>query len=182
MTLQLGIFEWMKTANEYGVWGAVSTVILIFSFVLGVKVIFFPKKRVPHLNFRIHQSRGQPSDEYPLKINIEISNRTGEPCLLSHAFAMLKDLKAHATAGGDSSSGQLEIKFPRHGGGLSEIDYFFRANDVVSTWIPLDPAQTDDEVGNALADGSAGTFECTCTTLGSTLQRHKLRFKIARRL
>lgn len=171
------MFEWMKTANGYGVWGFTNTVVLLGSLGLAIQLIFFPAKRIPHLNFQLRRERTTGS--HPLRINIEIRNYTGQPCVIAFPFATLDKLRPDPTASGDSASRQLEVKFgSTNGAPLTQIDFFIRHGETASTWIPLDPTHTDAEVDAALDNGAVGHFECTLNWLGDNPKRQTLRFRL----
>ncbi|MGD0462528.1 MAG: hypothetical protein ABSB74_08570 [Tepidisphaeraceae bacterium] len=174
------MLEWMRSANSYGVWGFLSTLILFISYFTALKVLVLPKRRVPHLNFIFERKRDNNYD-WPLRIMVKIRNFTGQPCVITSPYATLVKLRPDSRADRDSPSGQLEVKFdPREGEMLTEIDTLIRHRGEVHTWIPLDPAQRDEEVDAALSEATAGVFECKCVWVGERLRRHSLRVKIQR--
>ena len=69
------VFAWMQWAAQHGVWDMISAVVIFLSALIGAKVLFWTKRRIPNLNFSIYHRRDQ--DDYPLKVYVEIRNYTG---------------------------------------------------------------------------------------------------------
>ena len=60
----------------------------------------------------------------------------------------------------NASTGVYEVKFEgRNAGVLTEIDTLIRANQTISTRVPVDPTQNDQEVDTALAEQKVGTLK-----------------------
>jgi hypothetical protein len=72
---ELAVFAWMLWADQHGVWGIVSTIVLLVSAAIGFTVLFWAKRRVRNLNFFVRRLRDQSN--YPLKVYVEIRNYTG---------------------------------------------------------------------------------------------------------
>ncbi|MDY6855692.1 MAG: hypothetical protein SWO11_13490 [Thermodesulfobacteriota bacterium] len=46
---------------------------------------------------------------------------------------------------------------------LKEVDYLIRHGENVSTWIPVDPKHTDQEVDQTIKNRRVATLYCMCT-------------------
>ncbi|MGH8399586.1 MAG: hypothetical protein ACRESU_00660, partial [Gammaproteobacteria bacterium] len=45
------LFILLKWANDHGVWAAVQAIVRVASFVIGLQIIYFPRRRIRNLNF-----------------------------------------------------------------------------------------------------------------------------------
>jgi len=169
------ILEWMRTANQYGLWEFISTLVLLVSSVLGFGIYFWAKRRVRNLNFFFRPVRNQ-IDGYPLVVNIEIRNFTGRTVVISNPFFRFRSIRPDPNSRCDSPSGDHEIKFPRHAKApvLDQVEYMLRHGETVGTWAPLDPKHSDKEVNDALAERRVGTMHCTCVWLCDRPKVHRL--------
>ncbi|HET7395240.1 MAG TPA: hypothetical protein VFK12_02250 [Gammaproteobacteria bacterium] len=155
----------LKWANEHGVWGAVQAIVLVASFVIGLKIIYFPRRRIRNLNFHARLVRSE-RNKFRLMIYLELRNYTGRTVVLSSPFFRYLDLRAPSEAHGDTPSREYEIRFPSNGGKeLTEVEYLLRNKESVHTIIALDPAHTDQEVHRALNKHRIGTFIVKCIWL-----------------
>ncbi len=147
------IFAWMLWAAQHGVWDMISTIVLVGGAFVGFKVLFWAKRRGRNLNFFI--SRLRDDFNYPLKVCVEIRNYTGRNVVISAPYFVYARLRADPNARGDSPFGEFEIKFPDPvSKNLTEVEYLLRHRENVSTWLPIDPAHTDDEVDAAIKQGA----------------------------
>ena len=163
----------LKWANDYGIWDLIQTLIIIATFMFGLKLVLFPKKRIRNLNFFTQMKRGHP--QYPLIIYIEIRNYTGRTVIISNPFFEYKTLRPDPNARGDLPTSEYEVKFPGPSGlELSEVEVMLRNKEHVQTYVVLDPTHTDSEVQYALRNRKVGSFRCTCTWLGDKPVTHKL--------
>src|SRR5438477_7659322 len=148
-----GIADWMKCANEYGLWNMLSFFVLLPSVIGAFAIVIWRRRRVRHLNFYVTRSR-DPSN-YPHKINIEMRNYTGRSVVIAFPWFTFRNLRPDENAGGDMPSGEYEVKFPKNHF-LSEIDCLLRHGENVATWIPIDPAHTDEEGDAAVSSHRVG--------------------------
>jgi hypothetical protein len=167
----------LKWINERGLWSMTQTGVLAVSALIGVKLVFFPKQRVRHLNFstRIHGG-GQ---DFPLRLDLEIRNLTGRTAVVSNAWFEFGKLRPDLHAQGDTPSGEFEVKFPgADGHALTEVEYLVRTKESLFTYIMLDPSHTIPEAEAALAAHKVGTITCTVTWLDERPRSQKLRRKL----
>jgi hypothetical protein len=163
---------------NHDIWGLITTAVLIMTTIGGILYLRYAKRRVRNLNFFVSFKRENISD-YPLKIYVEIRNYTGRSVVFTNPFFKFKDLRVDPQGRGDSSSGEIEVKFPDPNKQyLSEVEYMLRYKENVTTWIPLDPAHTDDEVKEALRQRRVGTLNCICAWLEDKPRIHKLRYSL----
>lgn len=164
---------WMQWADQHGLWDMTSTLVLLVSAVVGFTVLFWAKRRVRNLNFFTRRLRD--NSNYPLKVYAEIRNYTGTSVVISLPCFIYAKLRPDPNARGDSPSKEYEIKFPGPSGQtLSEVEYLLRHRETVSTWIPIDPSHSDQEVDSAIENCKVGKFRCMCTWLQEKPKVHKL--------
>lgn len=158
----------LKSLNEHGIWDMLQCAGLLSAAIVVCFYLWFPRRRVTNLNFHVTTSRD--NDNYPLKIRIEIRNFTGRAVVISHPTFKFRALRPHAQAHGHSATGEYEVKFPGVNAGLlTEVEYLLRHGEHVNTWIPLDPAHTDEQAAAATQTTAAGVLVCTCTWFGTWL-------------
>ena len=168
------VLIFLKWTNDHGLWDFVQTLIILIGFVLGLKIIFFPKKRIRNLNYFTQLRRNQ-HPQYALIIYLEIRNYTGRSVVISSPYFKFKSIRPDPNARGDKPEGDYEIKFPNmQNDMLAEVEYLIRNKEHVHTFIPLDPAHSDAEVENALNNRQVGTIDCICTLLEEKPRVHKL--------
>lgn len=166
----LGLLEW---ANSHGIWNVAQFLILGSSFIIGLKLIYFPKRRIRNLNFHARVVRNE-RQKYRLFLYLELRNYTGRTVVLSAPFFRYLDLRPPLEAPGDSPSGEYEIKFPNNSGkDLTEVEYMLRNKESVHTIIPLDASHTDKEVERARRR-RIGRLTMICTWLQDRPRVQKL--------
>lgn len=113
---------------------------------------------------------GSSGQDYPLKLMIYIHNSTSVPVVItSRSFKIGSAIRPHPRArGGNRSKGEYEIRFPDpETNNLAKVDYFLRASEGVTTWIPIDPNHTDEgELQAAIDSASCGEWHITYNWLG----------------
>src|SRR5690348_4714360 len=139
--------DFLRWSNEYGIWGILQFLLLVISFVIGMKLFYFPRRRIRNLNFNIRFVRDR-RHSFPSHIHLEFRNFTGRTVVLSSPFFRYRKLQPPTDARGDTLSGEYEIKFPGAGGEkkLSEVEYLLRNKESVHTIIPIDPNHPEEEV------------------------------------
>lgn len=118
------------------------------------------------LTFAIGVNRDNSA--YPLKLTIGLRNTTNLPVLVTSKFFKADNsLRAAGNAKGNPARKEYEIKFSPPGGRfLDQFTTLIHPNADTSTWMPLDPAHTDQEVREAIAAASSGDWHYTCDWLG----------------
>jgi hypothetical protein len=170
-------FEALRWANDHGIWDLVQTVVLAGSAVVGLKLLFFPKSRVRHLNFstRIREA----TSDFPLRLDLEIRNLTGRSIVISNAWFEFGKLRPDPNYLGDSPSGEFEVKFPgADPASLTEVEYLIRNKESLQTFIALDPTLGVAAAQAELARHRIGTINCTVTWLDERPRSHKLRRRL----
>jgi len=159
------ILDVLRWTNDYGVWSIAQFMILAVSFVIGLKFIYFPRRRIRNLNFNIRFVRNN-RHAYPSYLHLEFRNYTGRSVVLSSPFFRYRRLRPPPDAHGDTLSGEYEIKFPGASGKeRTEVEYLLRNKEAVDTMIPIDPAHTDDEVNLMHTKRRIGTLTVMLTWL-----------------
>ena len=160
-------------ANERGIWELANFAVITISAIIGFSLVLFPKRRVRHLNFFVKGHRDETN--YPHRIYLEIRNYTGRSVVISSPFYRYLGLRPDPNARGDSPSGDYELKFPHPTEDqLTEVEYLIRNKERVSTWIPIDPTHSDEEVARAIQQGNSVKVSCMCTWLEEKPRVHKL--------
>lgn len=150
---------------------------LLASAAIGLRLLFFPKTRVRHLNFSTRMRAGD--GEFPLRIDLEIRNLTGRSVVISNAWFEFGKLRPDPKALGDSPSGEYEVKFPGPDGTtLTEVESLVRNKESLMTFIPVDPAHDPGTVEAALTGHKVGKMTCTLTWLDERPRSHKLRRRL----
>lgn len=171
----LAILKW---ANDHGVWNVAQFVIVAVSFVIGLKLIYFPKRRIRNLNFHARLVRNE-RQKFQFFLYLELRNYTGRSVVLSSPYFRYMDLRAPEGAHGDTPSGEYEVRFPSNvGRQLTEVEYLLRNKESVHTIIPIDPAHTDKEAQRAHDRRRIGKLTVMCTWL----QNRPTVQKLARRI
>jgi len=94
-----------------------------------------------------------PNTVYSKVIVVELRNHTNEPIyVLSQGFSFGPSIRPSPHGAKNAATGVYEIKFEgREKGCLSDIDMLIRPNQIVTTWIPIDPNQSDESLSEALS-------------------------------
>ena len=172
------VFDALRWAHEHGIWELASFLILVGGIFIAVKLAFFPRRRIPYLNFYLRPVRNQ-HPQFPFLIYLQIRNYTGRTVVLSSPYISYRDLRPPPEAHGDLPSKEYEIKFPDpRNKELAEVEYLLRNKENVETIIPLDPTHTDQEVQTALRQNRSGFLNLTCTWLQEKPMVEKLRRRI----
>ena len=175
MTIMASIKSFMRSAAGCDLWDMLNFFWVVLVSVVGAIYIGWAKRRVPHLNFYIQQTRD--NGPYPFKIHIEIRNYTGQSVVFTRPYFLLRALRPDPEGRRDFSSNEMEVKFPEPTMcRLEEVEYLLRHKENVSTWVPIDPSHSDAEVEEAIRRRCVGTFFCICTWLQDKPKIHKLRY------
>lgn len=157
-----GTLAFLEWTNQYGIWGIAQFLILIVSFFIGLKFIYFPRRRIRNLNFNVNFVRNNRHD-YPSYIHLEFRNFTGRSVVLSSPFFRYRKLQPPSDARGDTLSGEYEMKFPgANGKEMTEVEYLLRNKESVHTIIPIDPEHADEEVNEMHRRRRIGTVTVMC--------------------
>lgn len=141
---------------EWGVWDIIGLFVALVPAVL-VFIYLFPRKAID--NLYIDTKIGSvPNTVYSKIILVELRNHTNEPIyILSLGFSFGSAIYPSPHGAKNAATGVYEIKFEgRENGRLSEIDTLIRPNQVVITWIPVDPNQSDESLSKALSNRTVG--------------------------
>src|SRR3972149_482700 len=147
----------LETAQKLGIWNLLTFLSILFSSLLAYRYLFYSKRNIQNLNFNKFIFRD--NSNYPLKIIIEIRNYTGKSVVIKDTYFILKKFKPDPKASMDKITGKIEIKFPTPDKTeMNEIDYFIPHNENITTWIPLDPNQSYEEIEKTLKNSYIGKF------------------------
>ena len=137
--IRTNLVDSLKWISEHGIWDMLQTVVLVGSVLIGVKLLFFPRTRVRHLNFSTRIRQGDP--DFPLRVDLEIRNLTGRTAVISNAWFEFGKLRPDARSQGDTPSGEFEVKFPGPDGRtLTEVEYLVRTQGVLVHLHPARPS------------------------------------------
>lgn len=167
----------LKCANQYDLWNMLTFFIILPTSIIGIYYLVYGKRYIKNLNFMLNIHRD--NSNYPFKIIVEIRNYTGKSVVISEPYFRYNKAKPDPKATGDIITKNYEIKFPNITGKfLTEIDYLIRHKENISTFIPLDPNQTEDEIKKLMDKSQIGSFHCECTWILKRPEKHKLTRKI----
>ena len=150
-----------KFMAEWGLWDIIGLLAVIAPTLI-VICYLFPRKSIT--NFYIDTVKDYINKDYPKVIRIKLRNHTNEPIyVLSEGFQFGNVIAASPYAAKDVTTGVCEVKFVgRQPGDLSEIDTIVRPNEEVSTWVPVDPSHSDQDIDSALKERQVGKLRLKC--------------------
>jgi len=154
---------WQFMAN-WGIWDIIGLAAAAIPTIM-VLCYIFPRKAIT--NLYIDTERDSINQGYPKVVRIKFRNHTNEPLyVLSEGFTFGSVLHASPNAAQNAATAVCEVKFEgRQQGILSEIDTLVRPGQEVSTWVPVDPAHSDQVVDDAIQSRSVGTLRLKCQRL-----------------
>jgi hypothetical protein len=141
---------------EWGIWEIISLSIILIPAGLGLWYLF-PRKAID--DFYIDTKLASvPNTVYTKVISVELRNHTNEPIYVrSQGFIFGSTIQPSEYGAKDNATSVYEIKFEgREIGILSEIDALVRPNQVIKTWIPVDPNQSANLLSKALKHRQVG--------------------------
>lgn len=163
----------MKCANELGLWDLLQTIILIASAIIGVKLIFFPRKRIRKLDFWPTLEPAHPQFGHCAKLNIQ--NYTGCSVIISSPYFRYKKIPPHEHAAQHAPSGDYQLKFPSpSGSALTEVEFLLRNKESTYALIFFADQTTEDEIREAIKERGLGRLECNVTWLRDKPHTEKL--------
>ena len=163
----MGFFQFMA---NWGIWDIVGLIVALIPSIL-VIIYFFPRKTIENLYIDTNIASINPT--YPKVVAVELRNHTNDPTyIISQGFTFGETIQPSPQGAKDAATGVYEIKFEgRQAGILSEIDTLVRPNQVVSTWIPVDPAVSNQALSDALRNRSVGILRLKCQRISSRPHR-----------
>jgi hypothetical protein len=149
---------------DWDIWGIVGLVISTIPSIFLI-IYLFPRRRIN--NFYIDTKRDSINQGYPKVVRVTLTNHTNQPLyVLSEGFRFGTSIRPSPLGAKDAATGVYEIKFEgRIDNVLSEIDTLVRPNQLISTWIPVDPSHSDQEIDEALKKKEIGVLELKCLKL-----------------
>lgn len=157
-----GMIECLKFLNNIGLWEMLSCLSLVVGLIGTTWYVFIKKKGIHRLNIHVNKSR-RSGTNYTSLINIEFRNFTGKSVVICNPYFKYKGLNRDPAGHQDAYSDRTEVKFSGSpGNGLTKIDIFLRHGENASTWVPIDPKHSDEEIQAALDKKRVGRlyFEC----------------------
>ena len=163
----MGFFQFMA---NWGIWDIIGLIVALIPSIL-VIIYFFPRKAIE--NFYIDTKIASVNPTYPKVVAVELGNHTNDPTyIISQGFTFGETIQPSPHGAKDAATGVYEIKFEgRQAGILSEIDILVRPNQVVSTWIPVDPDVSNQSLSDALRNRSVGILRLKCQRISSRPHR-----------
>jgi hypothetical protein len=160
------IMDFFKFMTDWGIWDIIGLIVALVPSVL-VIIYLFPRKAIQ--NFYIDTKIASVNPTYPKVVAVELRNHTNDPIYItSQGFKFGDTIEPSPHGAKDAATGVYEIKFEgRQAGILSEIDILVRPNQVVSTWIPVDPAVSDQSLSNGLRNRTVGILRLKCQRISS---------------
>lgn len=140
---------------QWGIWDILGLLVSLIPTIL-ILIYLFPRKAVD--NLYVDTKIGSVNQAYPKVVAIELRNHTNEPLyILSQGFVFGPSIRPSPLGAKDAATSVYEIKFEgRQPGLLSDIDTLVRPNQMVTTWIPVDPKQSDESLAEALQNRRVG--------------------------
>ncbi|MFH1999244.1 MAG: hypothetical protein ABIK28_06165 [Planctomycetota bacterium] len=153
--------EFWRFMATWGIWDIIGLIAALIPIIMVIRYIF-PRKAVT--NLYIDTKRDSINQGYPKVVRITFRNHTNEPLyVLSEGFTFGSAIRRSPNAARNAATSVCEVKFEgRQHGLLSEIDTLVRPGQEVSTWVPVDPQHSDQEVDSAIENHSVGTLRLKC--------------------
>jgi len=158
--------EFFKFMANWGIWDILGLIVALVPSVL-VLIYLFPRKKID--SFYIDTKIASVNQTYPKVVSVEIRNHTNDPVyIFSQGFVFGDKIQPSPHGAKNAATDVYEIKFEgRQTGILSEIDALVRPNQVISTWIPVEPSVSDQSLSDALSNRSVGTLRLKCQLISS---------------
>ncbi len=173
------MLELLKQFNEIGLWDMLSTFILLLGSIAGFLIFIRHKRRIRDLNFYVTWRR-DTKERFPLVLHFEIRNLSQSIIVLNSPFLKFDSFKPGPYAHCDSISGEYEIKFRRiETQEESEVACLLRHRETVTSYIPLDENQTDEELMKLSNQGKVGTLYCDVIVLERKPRVIRLKLKLS---
>lgn len=159
--------EFFRFMAEWGVWDIIGLFVALVPAVL-VFVYLFPRKAIDNLYIDT-KIASVPNTVYSKVIVVELRNHTNEPIyVLSQGFTFGSNIRPSPHGAKNAATSVYEIKFEgREKERLSDIDTLIRPNQIVTTWIPVDPGQSDESLSEALSKRSVGVLRLKMQKISS---------------
>ena len=150
-----------KFMADWGMWDIIGLIAAAIPTVM-VLCYIFPRKAIT--NLYIDTERDSINQGYPKVVRIKFRNHTNDPLyVLSEGFTFGSTIRRSPNAAQNAVTAVCEVKFEgRQQGLLSEIDTLVRPSQEVSTWVPVDPAHSEQEIDIAIENRSVGTLRLRC--------------------
>jgi len=154
----------------WGIWDIIGLIVALIPSVL-VIIYLFPRKTIE--NFYIDTKITSVNPTYPKVVVVELRNHTNDPIyIIAQGFSFGNIIQPSPHGAKDAATGVYEIKFEgRQSGILSEIDTLVRPNQVISTWIPVEPSVSNQSLSDALKKRSVGILRLKCQLISSRPHR-----------
>jgi len=153
-----------KFMSLWGIWDIIGLIAALIPTVMVLRYLF-PRKAIT--NLYIDTERDSINSWYPTVVRIKLTNHTNEPLyVLSEGFTFGSIISASPNVAQNAATAVCELKFEgRQHNILSEIDTLVRPGQEISTWIPIDPAHSDQEIDSAIQVRRVGTLRLKCQSL-----------------
>jgi hypothetical protein len=158
--------DFLAFMAQWGIWDIMGLVIALIPSVL-ILIYLFPRRAIE--NLYIDTKVGSVNQVYSQVVAVELRNHTNDPLyVLSRGFRFGGTIRPSPHGAKDAATGVYEVKFQgRTPGLLSDIDVLVRPNQVVTTWIPVDPNQSGQSLSDALRDRCVGTLRLKVQKISS---------------
>lgn len=170
------ILPTLKWLNDYGLWNAVQTVILVGGSIVGARILWGARKRIEQLDFWA-VTDGTP--QFPKAVRLFVQNYTGTSVVVSSPYFRYRDLPAHRFAAAHGPAEEYQLKFPNPDGQLySEVEVLLRHKETTHTLVPFADEVETDRLEGARKSRSLGTLTCNVTWLTKKPRTERLKFDI----
>ncbi len=158
--------EFLKCMAYWGIWDVIGLVAAAAPSIL-VLCYLYPRKSIT--NFYIDTRRDSINPSFPKVVRIVFRNLTNEPIyILSEGFEFGSIITASPNAAKNAATNRCEVKFEgRQQNLLSEIDALVRSGQEVSTWVPVNPTYSDQDIDSTLQSRRVGTLRLKCQRLSN---------------
>ena len=104
------VSETLAWATTHGLWDISQLILQLLVVAVGVKILFWPRRRIRQLDFRAEPK--EYSTQFPRAAVLHIQNYTGSSIVLSHPYFRIQTLRRHPTAAEHAATDEIQLKFP----------------------------------------------------------------------
>lgn len=178
----LMIDQTLQFCAKYDVASWLALLIMVLGLILGYLRFFRPRRSIKNFPVNIHWKR-EPGRNFPLRITVQLTNHTDNSVYISSLSFKALRLRRDPQANADTATERQHLKFPEPVEGedytlLNKFDFFLPVDSSISTYAPIDPNHSDEEVKRAFTCGRVGIVECYVTILPRAYKPQVFRLKI----
>ncbi|HVM60412.1 MAG TPA: hypothetical protein VMV72_06030 [Verrucomicrobiae bacterium] len=177
------MFEWIKHANEAGIWDFGSFVIALIALVGGAWLLRIFQRSVRGLTSSawLRRDASLAENDFPFRLYVAVANLMDSPVLITSAFVEIAPDDASPLAHFDDTSRTFELKF-RDGSDqhtLSSAYAFLPPKQMARTYLGLNSSCAEDAFQKRAAKRRFAKVRFTCIILSDEPKVRRVSFRIS---